>query len=66
MTCQRLRHLACLKAIEEDADEDYSVIYQTMEKNETGIEELSGDAGLSLGLRDEWTLVTNLNHRVKL
>lgn len=58
MTRQRLRHLACLKAIEKDATENYLVIYQTTEKKETEIEELSGDAGLGLGLRDEWTLVT--------
>lgn len=58
MTRQRLRHLACIKAIKEDAAEDYLIIYQTTEKKETEIEELSGVAGLGLGLRDEWALIT--------
>lgn len=53
MTHQRLRHLACLKGIEKDAAEDYLIMYQTTEKKETEIEELSGDTGLGLGLRDE-------------
>lgn len=52
MTHQRLRHLACLKGIEKDAAEDYLIMYQTTEKKETEIEELSGDTGLGLGLRD--------------
>lgn len=58
MTRHRHRHLACLKGIEKDAAEDYLIMYQTTEKKKTEIEELSGETGLGLGLRDEWTLDT--------